>query len=111
MVRAALAMLLLVGPALARDNGQYAQSRPDMREWFKAQRNQVGEVCCDDADGHPVADWGRDGGHYWVEYDGHRYDVPASAEVRGGNPYGTAIVWIYPKGTTTLRCFLPGMEG
>ena len=103
------ALAILAGGASARDlDGRYAQS--DMRDWYKAQRSVSGASCCDDADGHPVTDWGRGPNGYWVVFDGVRHDVPASSLVKGSHPHGIAVVWVLP-GTGFVRCFLPGMEG
>jgi hypothetical protein len=100
----------LAETAFARDlDGRYAGSA--LSDWYKAQVNQVGALCCDDADGHEVVDWGRGPAGYWVEFDGKRHDVPANAIVNGAHPQGKAVVWIYPKGTDVVRCFMPGMEG
>ena len=108
MIRLALALCLIPSPALARDNGQYSG---DMRDWYARQQNIIGQICCTDADGHEVQDWGRTSVGYWVIFDGHKYEVPDGAMVNGAHPFGKAVVWIYPVGTDTIRCFLPGMEG
>jgi hypothetical protein len=101
---------LMASKARARDlDGRYAQA--PLADWYKAQRSVSGQVCCDDADGHPVSDWGRGPNGYWAVYDGVRHDVPSSAMVNGSHPQGLAVVWIYPKGSDVVRCFLPGMEG
>ena len=109
-MRSLLVLLLLTSSSLARDlDGQYAQA--PLRDWFSQQRNVRGDVCCNDADGHPADDWGRQGRGYWAEWGGMHWDVPADALVSGVNRFGAAIVWVYPKGSETLRCFMPGTEG
>jgi hypothetical protein len=105
-----LALVILAVQALSRDlDGTHAGS--PLGDWYKRQANQMGQVCCDDADGHEVADWGRTKTGYWVEYDGTRHDVPDWALVSGAHPQGKAVVWIYPRDPATLRCFLPSSEG
>lgn len=99
-------------PAIAhgRDlEGRYQAS--DLHDWYSRQKNIVGQLCCSDADGHEVESWGHGPNGYWVEFDGKRHDVPASALVNGAHPQGKAVVWIYPIGTEVIRCFMPGFEG
>lgn len=106
----AFAGAMTLAGAQARDlDGRYAAS--DMHDWYMSQRNQVGQVCCDEADGRPADDWGHGPKGYWVAFDGKRHDVPAQALVNGAHPQGLAVVWVYPVGTEIVRCFLPGMEG
>lgn len=104
------AIALFDARAFGRDlDGRFAQS--PLRDWYKAQRSISGAQCCDDADGHPVTEWGRGPGGYWVAFGGVRHDVPAEALVKGAHPQGLAVVWIYPIGSGVVRCFLPGFEG
>lgn|GEM_PF-3987349 len=105
-----MAGILWLTSACARDlDGRYANS--DLRDWYARQKNVVGALCCSDADGHEVTEWGRGPAGYWVEFDGKRHDVPPDALVNGSHPQGKAVVWIYPVGTDVVRCFIPGMEG
>jgi hypothetical protein len=48
-----IALLVLVAsPAIARDNGQYAQVDPKIRQWFRNQLSpKTGGNCCNEADG------------------------------------------------------------
>ena len=106
----ATAFLAGAASACARDlDGRYAQSQ--MRDWYKAQRSVSGAACCDDADGHPVTEWGRTPTGYWAEFDGIRHDVPPEAIVKGSHPQGLAVVWVLAVTPNVVRCFLPGMEG
>lgn len=62
LVYAALMLLALGSPALARDAGQWATS--PHRAWFDAQHDLNGQSCCYWADGHPYY------GAYIVNQDG-----------------------------------------
>lgn len=114
MIRAALAILLLAClPAQARDLGQWDGADKATRDWFQAQVNQKGEACCDTADGRRVEDpdWRVEGSGYAVNLGTGFQPVDPALIVRGTNRMGYAIAWIYPVGTRTLRCFLPGPTG
>ena len=39
MFRVVLLVLFICAPALARDNGQYSQVSPEIRDWFRAQKS------------------------------------------------------------------------
>lgn len=109
-------MLLVAAPVLGRDNGQYAQTSPDMHEWFKGLRGDHGKgtPCCADADGTSDPNWtgkkGTDGiWHYQVEIKGKWIEVPEDAVVDGPNRAGRTVVWTYDLyGETYIRCFMPG---
>ena len=117
----ALAMSVLTVPALARDDGRYADSR--LKPWFDKLASQKG-LCCSFADGRTVADpdWGTepvataDGTQvrYWVRVDGQKIVVPPDALITEPNrdPRGRAFVWPYQDtdGKTQIRCFLRGTE-
>jgi hypothetical protein len=84
-------------------------------DWFLQQRNQLGEVCCDEADGRPIDDWSAEGHGFTVTVDGQTFHVPEKAVVLGPNRLGRAIVWTFPPAKITradmIRCFMPGTEG
>ena len=112
--RLGLAAVMLTFPASARDpNGLWAGSAS--HDWFLQQRNQLGEVCCDEADGRPIDDWTAEGSSYTVTIDGRTFEVPPQAVVLGPNRLGRAILWTFPPAKVTraemIRCFMPGTEG
>lgn len=101
-------MALLVSPALARDDGRYADS--PLKPWFESLRSQYGQ-CCSDADGYVVADvdWESDRGHYRVQIDNEWVVVPDGAVIGEPNRIGRTMVWKhYIDGHPRVRCFMPG---
>jgi hypothetical protein len=45
-------LVLAASPAIARDNGRYAQVDPKIRQWFRNQLSpKTGGNCCNEADG------------------------------------------------------------
>jgi hypothetical protein len=102
-------------PALARDDGRFADS--PLKLWFDQLSSGKG-LCCSFADGQAIADidWDtqRDGDHvqYRVRLNGEWIVVPDDAVVKEPNKYGRAVVWPYkdPDGKTQIRCFMPGAE-
>ena len=111
----AIIAIWLTHPALARDDGRFADS--PLKPWFDSLSSGKG-LCCSFADGQAIADidWDtkRDGDkvHYRVRVEGEWIDVPDEAVVTGPNKYGGAVVWPYKDsdGKTQIRCFLPGAE-
>ena len=117
-VRIALAFIawcilfyLLMSAAHARWNEKYAQSTPEMREWFQSLKSGRGP-CCADADGSTLKDndWeATKDGHYRVRIDGEWVDVPDDAVITEPNRAGRTIVWpMYLNGRLVIRCFMPG---
>jgi hypothetical protein len=111
-LRAAVALIastaVLVGVAMARDDGRYANS--PLKSWFDSLRSGKGP-CCSDADGSAVADvdWESRDGHYRVRLEGQWIDVPDDAVITEPNRAGRTMVWPI-KGAygISIRCFLPG---
>ncbi len=119
-----LTVILLVfcnSLAVAKDNGQWAQAPPDVRQWFQDQKVPSGphkdQSCCNMADGEQVQEDIRHG-QYWIK-GGHFPDwtlVPDEAVIRGPNKHGQPIVWWfsgqYNNGVQTsptgIRCYSPG---
>ena len=88
---------------------------PEIREWFRQQRNARGDVCCDDTEVARVDDYQwRDGG-FDVVVDGATYRAAPDKLSRDANKLGPALVWFYPRNAersdATLRCFMRGLEG
>lgn len=103
--------VVAANPAEARDDGRYAGSA--LKGWFDGLESKKG-LCCDFTDGRRIddAEWGSEGGHYWVIVDGQKIVVPEEALVNVPNKAGPAYVWPYAsEGVTKIRCFLRGTEG
>jgi len=105
--------------AVARDNGQYANS--PLKSWFDSLRSGKGP-CCSDADGTALSDvdWESKDGHYRVRIENQWWNVPDEAVITEPNRAGRTMVWpIYnrewgtpnPKLIVQIRCFLPGSMG
>lgn len=103
-----LTLLLLATPALARDDGRYANS--PLKPWFDSLKSGNGP-CCSDADGTALSDvdWESRDGHYRVRIKGTWIEVPDDAVLPGPNLAGKTMVWpFYVNGAPTIRCFIPG---
>jgi len=109
MFRVGLAVLAIATPALAHDNGQFANVSPSVRAWFKGVKSQHGVPCCDIADGHRT-DYDMRKDQYWVPINGSWLPVPPDAVLNdAGNPVGDAVVWYSIYGDhVVIRCFVPG---
>jgi hypothetical protein len=108
----ALLLTALAAPAMhARDlDGRYAQSNPELHQWFESLRSGKGP-CCSDADGSAVSDvdWDTAGGHYRVRIDGEWVPVPDEAVITEPNRIGRTMVWpIRGYLGVSIRCFMPG---
>jgi hypothetical protein len=103
--------LLFFAPALARDNGQYENVSPEVRQWFQSQKSPLtGILCCDEADGTFAEEDIRDG-HYWVRWvKGQDWQaVPDQVVIREPNRHGAPVVWWEPQGLKyKIRCYAPG---
>ena len=80
VTRLVLFLLLFCGPALARDDGRYANS--PLKQWFDLLRSGKG-LCCSVADGYVVddPDWESNSGHYRVRIEDEWVDVSDDAVV------------------------------
>jgi hypothetical protein len=109
MLRVGLAAVAIATPALAHDNGQFANVSPSVRAWFKSVKSQHGVPCCDIADGHRT-DYDMRNNQYWVPINGNWMAVPPDAVLSdAGNPVGDAVVWYSIYGDhVVIRCFVPG---
>lgn len=125
MFKIMIALCLIITPALARDNGQWENSAPEIREWFKSlmQPDNPYVPCCGEADAY-YADTihVRDGKTYATITD-DRDDAPlgrppvpvgtvilipdAKLKWDKGNPTGHGIVFIGNQGQ--VYCYVtPG---
>jgi hypothetical protein len=112
MVRVAVLLLLLCIPALARDNGQYSQAPPEIRQWFREQKSpKTGMICCSEADGSEAQEDIRNG-HYWTTWPAVApvwYQVPDEVVIKDPNKVGHPVVWTYyERGEVRIRCYAPG---
>lgn len=114
----ALVVSLAAAEAPARDNGQYANVDPAIREWVQQLTDKEGHGCCATADGHPAEyEWDTQGNRYRVRIEDEWYEVPAEAVIEEPNRLGYATVWYWwdwseeGKKTHHIRCFLPGPGG
>ena len=94
-----IALLVLVAsPAIARDNGQYAQVDPKTRQWFRSQISpKTGGNCCNEADG-VYAEEDIRGEHYWTRFpqsNGKWMQVPDDVVIKDPNRNGAPVVWWY----------------
>jgi hypothetical protein len=94
-----IALLVLVAsPAIARDNGRYAQVDPKIRQWFRNQLSpKTGGNCCDEAAG-VYAEEDIRGEHYWTRFpqsNGEWMQVPDDVVINDPNRNGAPVVWWY----------------
>jgi hypothetical protein len=112
MIRVALLLLVLCISALARDNGQYENVAPDVRQWFRDQKSpKTGMICCSEADGSEAQEDIRNG-HYWTTWPAVAptwYQVPDEVVIKDPNKVGHPVVWTYyERGEVKIRCYVPG---
>ena len=105
-MRAALALLLLAGPAMA--HGFSAEENA----WLNRQRAVDGMKCCDERDAHvsPDVEWRHVGGRYEVRIRGAWVPVPEGRIMREDpadpSPWGQAALLFHsPQGI--IWCFRP----
>jgi hypothetical protein len=111
------AALLSATATLARDNGQWAQADPEIKQWFNGLQSVSRVLCCSFADGLRIddVDWRRTSNEdypFQVHLEGQWVDVPAAAVVSAKNRVGYAIVWpVMNRGERiAIRCFMAGQE-
>ena len=109
-MRFLLLALLISSSAFARDDGRYASSNPELKNWFDQLSSKRGR-CCSDADGHAVSDvdWESKNGHYRVRFKDQWYDVPDAAVVTEPNLVGRTMIWsVQYQNNIYIHCFMPG---
>lgn len=105
MKRAALALMLLAGPAMA--HGFTAEENA----WLNRQRAVDGTKCCDENDAHvsPNVEWRIGPAGYQVLIGGVWRDVPPGRLLRinpaDPSPWGAAALLFHSNGA--LWCFMP----
>jgi hypothetical protein len=111
IIVASFVMLLsAAAQASARDRGQFANTTPEMKEWFNSLTSGKGP-CCSDADGSALSDvdWESNDGHYRVRIRNEWVDVPDDAVLHQPNKAQRTMVWpVYKDGHPIVRCFIPG---
>lgn len=109
-------LALLAVAATARDNGQWAQSSPALRNWFKSQKSPAtGAYCCDESDGTFAEEDIREGA-YWTRCPTDSkcpikdwMPVPAEVVIHDPNRNGAPVVWwLFQDGKPQIRCYAPG---
>jgi len=92
----ALAMVSVTAThSSAKWREQYGNSPPAIQAWYRAQKNEKGELCCDHSDGHPYFGNYRlteDGG-VELQLEGGPYKIPPYMVLLGPNPTGHAVWW------------------
>jgi hypothetical protein len=118
---AALAMLL---PAAARDNGQWVDSPPNIRQWFQSlmQPDNPSVSCCGEADAFEADTFEVEGDHYIAVITDGKGVIPNGTRVAvpnrklkwdAGNPTGHGIIFLRPETVQpnewTVYCYVaPG---
>jgi hypothetical protein len=115
---AAIAALSMIASALARDNGQWADSPAAVRQWFQSlmQPDNPYLSCCGEADAFEADNFEVEGDHYIaIITDGKGVIPPGTcipvpnAKVKwdAGNPTGHGIIFIGAQGQ--VYCYVaPG---
>jgi len=103
-------LILAATAVFARDRGQFAQSSPEIKQWFDSLRDKKGTPCCDTSDGFRVEDpdWRNVGDAYEVKIDGEWRRMTDDQLVTTPNRIGYAMVWIFHG---RIICFMPGARG
>jgi hypothetical protein len=101
-MRAAVFFLLLISPALARDDGRYANN--PLKQWFDSLKSGKG-FCCSDADGKET-EYDIRLSKYWVPVNGIWTEVPEDAVIAEPNKFGRPMLWLDP--WQKIQCFIPG---
>jgi hypothetical protein len=105
--------VLATGKVEARERypGQYANVRPDPKQWYEEQRNSEGLKCCAESDAYDF--YGDyiiyEDGSVEFESDGIRQHIPAYQVLTGPNPTGHAVWWRNESGGS--YCFALGPAG
>lgn len=108
----ALMLASLFSPTLARDNGQWKDIDPKVRQWFREQKSrQTGGYCCNESDGTYAEEEIREG-HYWTRFEqsnGKWIPVPDHVVIRDPNRNGAPVAWWFlESGILQIRCYAPG---
>jgi hypothetical protein len=106
MALASLVVLAAAVPmALARDNGQWENSPPNVRRWFQGltQPDNPWVSCCGEADAYEADIFEVEGGHYVAIVTDGKGEIPNGTKIPvpdykikwdEGNPTGHGIIFI-----------------
>ena len=115
-------MLAMIGPALARDGGQWEETAPEIREWYRGlmQPDNPGVSCCGEADAYYADEVHVRNGKTYATITDNRPDaplmrmhVPVGTEIEipdaklkwdRGNPSGHSVVFLSRSGA--VYCFV-----
>jgi hypothetical protein len=114
----ALGFALAMGPALARDTGQWANESPVIRAWFNSlMQPDVPESCCGSGDGYYADQYDVENGKVVATITdsrgnslpvGTRVVIPPNKVNHDPNPTGHTIVFLGAYGgPPTVYCFIP----
>lgn len=99
-------LLALVLSALARDNGQWADTNQQISQWFRSlmQPDRPGNSCCGEADAYEADVFEVEGDHYVAVVTGGKFTVPTGTRIvvpnskvtwnSAPNPTGHGIVFL-----------------
>ena len=89
----ALMLASLFSPTLARDNGQWKDIDPKVRQWFREQKSpQTGGYCCNESDGTYAEEEIREG-HYWTRFEQSNGKwIPVPTKLLSAIPTTTALL-------------------
>jgi hypothetical protein len=95
-----------------RDNGQWENVDPKVKQWFREQKSpKTGGYCCDESDGTYAEEDIRDG-HYWTRFEqsgGRWIPVPDEVVIHDSNRNGAPVAWWFREnGILLIRCYAPG---
>jgi hypothetical protein len=111
LILVAIFSVIKIGPAHSRWRDEFNNNPPEVQQWFRSQRNKVGTMCCDEADGHPYYDDYKmnPDGSVTVSLNGSPHIIPNQMVLDGPNPTGHAIWWFRDTGAWHRDyCFAPG---
>jgi hypothetical protein len=109
---------LTVPQAVARDNGQWTNNPPNIRQWFQQlmQPDDPRKSCCGEADAYEADIFEVDGDHYIAIITDGKGDIPNGTRIPvpnqklkwdEGNPTGHGIIFIGPE--KQIYCYVtPG---
>ena len=118
-LRIAFIVLALSAPAAARDDGQWASSPTNIRQWFQSlmQPDHPQISCCGEADAFEADTYEVEGDHYVAIITGGKTVYPPGTRIPvpnekmkwdAGNPTGHGIIFLQI-GTAKVYCYVaPG---
>ena len=99
VVKAALIAGVLVASAPTALANPPSNADPDLAPWFHSLHNATGMSCCDQADGHILADqdWHQTADGYEIRIDGEWRNVPPDVILKNSpNPTGSFVAFWAP---------------